>query len=326
MTPDLPCTGRARAHANIAVAKYWGKRDESRNLPLFDSVAFTVDGLTTETTATWDGDESRDVLVINGWQVPGHQLSRATRILDAIREQTGIVGRCVLHSTNNFPLSAGLASSASGCAAAALAASSAAGLSLSSNELSALARLGSGSASRSIPGGWTRWYAGSAPDGSDSFARTIAPATHWPLHVFVMLVADGPKDVSSTEAMRRCMESPFWDAYAREAASAADAAQDAILQRDFGALSKAMHHNALLLHALALSCHEPICFFAPKSIEILRHVLRTATAAPVCCTLDAGANVVVLCDENVCPFVKNDLTATGIPFLQCRIGEGARVL
>ena len=316
----------ARAHANIAVAKYWGKRDEERNLPIFDSIALNISGLMTETTAVWDEDDNRDALYINEWQVPDHLLVRMRRILDAIRSETGITSRCVLRSTNNFPLSSGLASSASGCAAAALAASAAAGLTLSEERLSALARLGSGSASRSIPGGWTRWFAGKSADGSDSFAKSIAPANHWPLHVFVLLVSDGPKSVSSSDAMRRCMDSPFWDAYVREASDAADIAQNAIIQRDFQALTRSMHHNAMLLHALAMSCKQPICYFAPKSIEIIQHILRASTAMQVCCTMDAGANVVVLCEDVVCPFVKNDIMAMKIPFIQCGIGEGAKLL
>ena len=316
----------ARAHANIAIAKYWGKRDENLNLPYFDSVAFNVDGLSTETTAIWNDDDFRDALVINGWQVPEHLLTRVHRILDVIRAETGLTKRCILHSKNNFPLSSGLAASASGCAAATLAAAAAAGLSLPEDRLSAIARLGSGSAARSIPAGWTRWYAGENPDGSDSYAKTIAPANHWSLHAFVILVSDTPKPVSSAEAMRRCIDSPFWQPYANEVKQAADFAQNAILQRDFHALTEAMHHNTMLLHALNMTCNPPICYFAPKSIELLQHILRASTAVQVCCTLDAGANVVVLCEEIVYPFVKNDIMAVGLPFVQCHIGGGASLV
>ncbi len=316
----------ARAHANIAIAKYWGKRDEELNLPLFDSVAFNVSDLTTETTAIWDEDDFRDALVINNWQVPSHKLGRIQRILDEVRRLSGLSKRCILHSKNNFPLATGLASSASGCAAAALATSKAAGLTLTESQLSSLARLGSGSASRSIPDGWTRWYAGENPDGSDSFAKSIAPASHWPLHVFVVQVGDAPKTVSSSEAMMLCQKSPFWNAYLQEAKSAAEQAQNAILQRDFAALTEAMHHNTMMLHALAMTCNPPICYFAPKSVELLQHIFRACQAVQVCCTLDAGANVVVLCEEIVYPFVKNDIIALGLPFIQSRIGSGATII
>lgn len=316
----------ARSHANIAIAKYWGKRDENLNLPICDSVAFNIADLTTDTTAVWDDDDFRDALVINNWQVPSHKLGRIKRILDQIRVQSGLTKRCILNSKNNFPLASGLASSASGCAAAALAASKAAGLSLSENQLSALARLGSGSAARSIPDGWTLWHAGSQPDGSDSFAESIAPASHWPLRCFIIRVDDAPKNVSSTDAMIRCKSSPFWDAYQKEASDAADFAKSAVLLRDFDALTKAMHHNMMLLHALNMSCYPPICYFAPKSIELIQHILRACQAIQVCCTLDAGANVVVLCEEIAYPFIKNNIIALGLPFIQSRIGNGTALL
>ncbi|MBR4985143.1 MAG: diphosphomevalonate decarboxylase [Proteobacteria bacterium] len=314
----------ARAHANIAVAKYWGKRNSDLNLPLFDSVAFNVEGLYTETTAVWDDDDFRDELIINDWQVPSHVMGRVQRILDSIRKDVGWSKRCVLRSRNNFARSAGLASSASGCAAAALAAASAAGLELSESQLSMLARLGSGSAARSIPAGWTRWYAGSDPDGSDAFAQTIAPPDHWPLHVFVVQISATQKAVSSSEAMMRCEKSPFWQAYLHEASQAADYAQTAILQRDFSALTYAMHHNMMLLHALCMTCDPPVCYVEPKSLELVKRILRACQAVQACCTMDAGANVVVLCEGASYPFVKNDIIALGVPFIQTKIGTGAQ--
>ncbi|MBO4350992.1 MAG: diphosphomevalonate decarboxylase [Proteobacteria bacterium] len=322
--PNLKAS--AIAHANIAVAKYWGKRNSDINLPYVDSIAFNVDGLVTETTACWNEDDFRDGLVINGWEVPSQNIGRIQRILDAIRQKTGITQRCILHSKNNFHLATGLASSASGCAAAALAASKAAGLDLTESELSSLARLGSGSAARSIPDGWTRWHAGKLEDGSDSYAVSIAPPEHWPLHVFVVQVSDTPKSISSTEAMKKCQDSPFWQTYLNESKDAADIAQNAIIQRDFTALTAALHHNTMLLHALAMTCQPPILFLAPKSLELIQHILRTSQAMQVCCTLDAGANVVILCEEVCWPFIKNDIIALGLPYIQTHIGHGARLI
>lgn len=317
---------RVRVHANVALAKYWGKRDEALNLPFFDSVAFNIEGLVTETSAYWHEEDTRDALVINGWQVPAQAMGRVERILEKIREMKGWKKRCTLQSRNNFPLASGLASSASGSAAAAFAAACAAGLDLSERELSALARLGSGSASRSIPGGWTRWYRGEKADGSDSYAQTIAGAEHWPLQVYVIQVTDAPKAISSTECMKRCMESPFWNVYAEEASRAADAIQQAIMQRDFRQFAKLVHQNTLRMHALTMTCAVPVCYFAPKSVEIMQKVLRASQAIPVCCTLDAGANVVVLCEESASPFVKNDIIALGLPYIQTRVGGGAKIV
>ena len=316
----------AKAHPNIAIAKYWGKRDEELNLPFFDSVGFTLDGLTTETTAIWDEGDFRDALVINHWNVPEHLMGRIKRILDEIRTMAELDGkRCVLQSKNNFPLSSGLASSASGCAAAAAAASAAAGLHLSTQELSCLARLGSGSAARCIAGGWTRWLAGCKEDGSDSYAVSIAPANHWPLCAFVVCVSEESKSVSSTDAMKKCQYSPYWPVFLEQAKQAADFAQNAILQKDFAQLTEAMHENMMQLHALAMTCHPPIFYMAPKSIELLQHIFRLSQALQVCCTMDAGSNVVVLCEEIAYPFVKNEIMALGVPFIQCQICGGVSV-
>ena len=313
------CVYRASAYANIAVAKYWGKRDAELNLPYFDSVSFSVGALKTETQAQWRDDLEADSLVIDGWDVPLSQMGRVTHILDEIRRRKSWDKRCILESHNSFPRSSGLASSASGCAAAAMAASGAAGLECSPEALSVLARLGSGSAARSVCSGWARWFAGTREDGLDSYAVQIAPHDHWPLCVFVVQVTADAKAVSSREAMVRCQQSPLWSAYMADARRAADLAENAIRHKNFAALSDVMHHSAMMLHALTLSCCPPICYFAPKSIELLRFVLRSCRALNVCCTLDAGANVVVLCEETSVPFVKNQIISLGVPFVQTEI-------
>ncbi len=317
----------ARAHANIAVAKYWGKRDAELNLPLFDSVAFNIEDLYTETTAVWNEEDPRDALSINGWNVPAQNLGRIQKMLNVIREKAGLgSARCVLTSRNNFQHSTGFASSASGAAAAALAASAAAGLELSEAELTQLARIGSGSAARSIPAGWTRAYAGSAEDGSDFYARSIAPANHWNLHVFAITIDSTRKRMSSTDGMMACTQSPLWNAYVDAAKQHADAAQNAIQQKDFKLLKEVMHESTSLLHAINLTAKPPIFYVTPKSLEFIEHFQRQSQAIPVCITLDAGANVIVLCEEVVYPFVKNDIIALGLPYIQSRIGGGTTLI
>ena len=316
-------TATAIARPNIAIAKYWGKRDESLNLPFFDSVSFGVDGLETRTTASWCDDIPDDVLFMNDCLVPECRMERMKRMMDVMRKQKGWSKKCAIHSHNNFAHSSGLASSASGAAGAALAMSHAAGISLSQTELSAFARLGSGSAARSIHAGWTRWYRGCCPDGSDSYAEQFAPPDFWALNVFVVQISTGPKLVSSTECMKLCMHSPFWNAYCAEVSSAADVVQDAVLNRDFEALAAASHHNAMLLHALTMSCPKPVCYFAPKTIEIIQKILRmSAEKMPVCFTIDAGSNVVILCEDAASSSVRNEIIALDVPFLQTTIGGG----
>ncbi len=317
----------ARAHANIALAKYWGKRDEELNLPFFDSVSINVEDLYTETTAVWNEEDVRDSLSINGWEVPAHKLGRIQKLLDEIRRRAGLEGyRCVLTSRNNFPVSTGLASSASGAAAAAMAASVSAGLSLNERELSQLARIGSGSAARSIPGGWVRAYAGSAEDGSDFYASSLFGQHYWNLHIFAILVDTKPKRVSSTDGMLACQKSPFWNAYMETAKHHADAAQNAIFQKDFSLLREVVHSSTCQLHALAATASPAIFYLSPKSLEIIEHIHRQSQAIPVCCTLDAGSNVIVICEDVVYPFVKNDIIALGLPYIQSKVGGGTTII
>ncbi len=317
----------ACAHANIAVAKYWGKRNIDLNLPFFDSLSFNLDGLYTETTAVWNDEDPRDALSINGWDVPAQNLGRIQNILNVIREKAGLEGkRCVLTSHNNFPHSTGLASSASGAAAATLAASVAAGLSLSELELTKIARLGSGSAARSIPSGWVRAYAGSQDDGSDFKAVSVFPANHWNLRIFVINVDANPKRISSSEGMLRSQQSPFWNAYLDTAKQHAEAAQRALMQKDFKALKEVVHASTFMMHALAATSNPPILYISPKSLEVIQHFMRQSQAIPVCCTLDAGANVILICEDVVYPFVKNDIIAMGLSYVQTRVGGGTTLV
>ncbi len=319
---DFEYTATAIAHPNIAIAKYWGKRDESLNLPLFDSVSFGVNGLETRTTASWSDDIPDDALYINDCQVPPSRMERMLRIIQTVRKLKGWAKKCEIHSHNNFAHSSGLASSASGAAGAAVAVSCAAGVVLSQTELSALARLGSGSAARSIHAGWTRWHAGHLDDGSDSYAEPFAPSDYWPLNVFIVQISNEPKAVSSTECMKRCMHSPLWDAYCAEVSSAAERVQHAVINRDFDDFAAASHHNAMLLHALTMSCPQPVCYFAPKTIALIQKIFAMRATMPVCCTLDAGPNVVILCEDIACSYVSNEIAALDVPFVQTTIGGG----
>ena len=119
--------------------------------------------------------------------------------------------------------------------------------------------------------------------------------------------------------------SPFWPAYQAEAQKHADIAEKAVKNRDFSAFADVMHRSTLMLHALALTSQPPVCYFAPQSIELLQFVLRSCQSLHVCCTLDAGANVVVLCEEVAAPFVKNHILSLDLPFIQTTIGGGVTV-
>mgnify|MGYP006290696053 CR=1 FL=1 len=192
----------AIAHPNIALVKYWGKRNVELNIPAAGSVSMTLGGLQTETTVEFDADLGYDQLRLDGDPVgSGRALDRVERFLDLVRGYADIEAGARVETRNNFPTAAGLASSASGFAALAKAATQAAGLELTAAELSGLARRGSGSAARSIFGGYVEMAAGDNEDGSDAVAHQIADADHWDLRCIVAETAEGQKKIGSTEGM-----------------------------------------------------------------------------------------------------------------------------
>ena len=190
-------TATALAHPNIAFIKYWGNRDDALRLPSNGSISMNLDGLFTRTTVSFSPSAQTDSLLLNHRPVTGPGLDRVSYILDIVRGMADLPHRAEVVSENNFPAGAGIASSAAAFAALALSASKAAGLDLSEAQLSALARRGSGSASRSIPAGFVEWKAGTNDE--DSYAVSIAPPEHWALTDCVAVVNAGHKKTGSTE-------------------------------------------------------------------------------------------------------------------------------
>src|SRR5574342_110791 len=188
-------TATAQANPNLAFIKYWGNRDNVLRLPMNGSISMNLDGLSTRTTVSFQPSLPFDELIINGHEVTGSGLDRVSYILDIVRGMANIHERAEVMSENNFPSGTGIASSASAFAALALAGSKAAGLNLSERELSRLARRGSGSAARSIPGGFVEWQAGTGDE--DSFAFSIAPAEHWALVDCIAVVSAAHKKTGS---------------------------------------------------------------------------------------------------------------------------------
>ncbi len=290
--PPAPA-GRAtaRAHPNIALVKYWGKADTAANLPATGSLSMTLDIFPTTTTVRLDPALAADRVVLNGVERDGVVADRVIRLLDHVRREarSGIAAH--VDSVNTVPSAAGLASSASGFAALATAASAAYGLDLDTRALSRLARRGSGSASRSIIPGFAVWHAGTD---EESFAEAVdAPD----LAMVVATVDANEKAVSSREAMRRtALTSPFYPAWVTSTAETLEAALEACRSGDALRLGRITESNALRMHAVIQSCDPPIRYLTPVSIALfdLAAQLRAEGFAAYA-TADAGPNVVFLC-------------------------------
>ncbi|HXY47057.1 MAG TPA: diphosphomevalonate decarboxylase [Thermoplasmata archaeon] len=205
MAPRTTLAATCEAPPNIALVKYWGVRDAERALPYNPSFSVSLDQLRSRTTVRFFPGPAKDRVVLNGREELGETRESVVQFLNRVREMAGSAYGAEVVSANNFPTATGLASSASGFAALAGAATAALGLRLSDRALSRLARYGSGSASRSVFGGFVEWRAGERPDGSDCYARPVYPPDHWPALVdLVVLVRGAPvKEVRSAEAMQR---------------------------------------------------------------------------------------------------------------------------
>jgi diphosphomevalonate decarboxylase len=291
-----PAARRARAGANFALIKYWGKADAALNVPAVGSISITLAALATETTVALDPDLAGDELTLNGRR-RDEDVAKISACLDLLRRQAGVDTRARVSSSNNFPTGAGLASSASGFAALVIAAEAALGLALSPRERSIVARQGSGSAARSIFGGFVEMHAGTAADGHDSFAEPLLGSSEWPLEVVIAVTAKGEKEVGSRSGMTRsATSSPYYAAWVAEQPPDLAAARAAIRARDFAALAELAEHNCLKMHAAAMAARPPLVYWNGATVECLHAVRRLrAGGVPVFFTIDAGPQLKAVC-------------------------------
>jgi diphosphomevalonate decarboxylase len=299
-------TATAIAHPNLALIKYWGNRDDRLRLPCNGSISINLDGLFARTQVAFDVGFTQDSLLLNGKQETGKALERMTGFLDLVR---GLAGRklyAIVASENNFPTGAGIASSAAAYAALSLAATHAFGLDLNEADLSRLARRGSGSACRSIPGGFVEWLPGA--DDASSYAVSIAPPEHWHLVDCIAIVEPKPKATGSTEGHHLAATSPLQSARVADAPRRLDVCRRAILDRDFEALAAISELDSTLMHAVMMTSSPPLFYWQPASLHLMKEIADWRQhGLPACYTLDAGPNVHVLCLEEAFGQVKRRL-------------------
>lgn len=320
----------ALAHANIALVKYWGKRDAALNLPAVGSISMTLEALSTCTSVEFRADLPGDVLLLNGRRAAAKQEQRVGAFLDLFRREAGISAAAEVVSENNFPTGAGLASSASGFAALALAAGAAAGLQLSPTRLTELARRGSGSAARSIFGGFVEMKTGERPDGADAVAVQLQAASYWPLAMLILITSDAEKDLGSTEGMNRTAQtSPYYPAWVASSAGDLAAMREAITGKDFQRLGEIAEFSCFKMHGLALSADPAILYWNDLSVTLIhevRRLRRQGYGAYV--TMDAGPQVKVICLPEDAPKLQQQLgQIAGIQrILSTALGGDARLI
>ncbi len=290
----------AIANANIALVKYWGNRNIDLTLPLNSSISVTLDGLNAVTTVEFDEKYKNDILILNGTEVTDQKLERVSKTLDNVRNLANITTRAKVSSNNNFPTAAGLASSAAGGAAIALAASKAAGLNFSERELSVIARKFSGSASRSVIGGFVEWNKGEEDDGSDCFAKQLAPIEHWSeFRIIATIISKEEKKVSSRTGMSRSVRtSPFYNSWLDNIQQDLDKIKKGVLEKDLALVGQTAEQNAVKMHSLAWTAKPSINYWAPGSLVVIKLVNQLRDEGIECYyTMDAGPQVKIICLE-----------------------------
>ncbi|HSL83739.1 MAG TPA: diphosphomevalonate decarboxylase [Thermoanaerobaculia bacterium] len=324
-----PRRATVSAPANIAFVKYWGARDLERALPWHPSISMTLEACRSVTTVEARAGLARDEVWLAGedgrLEAAAEGFARRVRgHLEAIRTRTGRAERFRVATRNTFPAAAGLASSATGFAALAVATARALDIEDDPRERSVLARFsGSGSAARSVLGGYVEWP--SDPRDAESPAAQIAPASHWDLRCVVALLETGPKDVSSLDGHRRAPTSPHYSRRLELVPERLAAARRAIQDRDLPALGPLLEREAIELHTVAMTSEPPIFYWRPATLDVLAAVrgLR-ARGVAAWSTMDAGANVHVICPPEDEPRVAAALEAVpGIQgLIRDRVGDG----
>ena len=284
----------AIAHPNIALIKYWGNREQALRIPANGSISLTLGGLDNRMSVRFDGELNSDTLVINEAPAAPEMVERASKHLDLLRTMADVADRAELVSETNFPLGAGIASSAAAFAAITVAAASALQLELSPEELSRIARRGSGSAARSIQGGFVELLAGDSDQ--TSFAQQIAPENHWPIIDLVVIVDEKLKHTGSSTGHALAASSPLQQSRVADAPRRLQACRSAILERDFPSLTQIVERDSDMMHAIMMTSEPPLHFWTGATLQVMAAVRELrADGVSVCYTIDAGPNVHCLC-------------------------------
>ncbi|MGC4092332.1 MAG: diphosphomevalonate decarboxylase [Polyangiaceae bacterium] len=281
---------RAVACSNIALVKYWGKSPLGQNLTAVPSLSLSLDALRTTTSVRFDAALNEDRVQLGDAWVSGRPLERVVRLLDEVRALAHVQARAEVVSHNDFPTASGLASSASGFAALALAAQAAAGLELPVADVSRLARRASASAARSLFAGYAELLA------EAESAEPVAPADWLDVRMLVAVTALGPKATQSTDGMLHTQAtSPYYTSWVTAASATFARAKQALLARDLETLGEAMEHSTLLMHASMMAAQPSLIYLRAATLSVIERVRQLRAAGSTAFfTMDAGPHVKVL--------------------------------
>lgn len=318
---------KARAHTNIALIKYWGKRDETLFLPMNSSLSLTLDEFYTETTVELSDSFETDRFILNNERQDDRETTKISRFLDLFRQEAGIQTAAKITSQNFVPTAAGLASSASAFAALGAAMNEASGLRMDLATLSTYVRRGSGSATRSVYGGFVEWQMGT--NSADSMAIEIDDAS-WDIGMITVAVNTNKKSVSSRDGMKLTVEtSAFYPAWLESTAKDLIAIKEAIHKQDFQQLGEITESNGMKMHGTMLAALPPFSYWEALTVEVLTKIREIRRQGWQCYfTMDAGPNVKILCRYSDAEAIKKLLTTAfpDNPVIISKVGGGVKLL
>jgi len=315
----------ARAHTNIALIKYWGKADDHLRLPLMSSLSLTLDAFYSDTSI--EKTDGPNVFYLNGENKNAADSKRVFNYLHLLQTKFGLAGNLIVHSTNHVPTSAGLASSSSAFAALAAAFCACYQIDVDKKELSRLARIGSGSASRSIYGGFAIWQKGH--DDESSYAYALDEHPQMDLQLLAIELNSGPKKLSSTKGMKEAQTSPFFKPWIKRNGFELKQMISAINNEDFTKLGSLAELNANEMHAVNLTAQPGFTYFEPDTVRAIKLIESLRENGIECYyTIDAGPNVKVLCQlRNVKEIIKNfESEFKNVKIIEAIFGSGISYL
>ncbi len=323
--------GSAISPPNIAFSKYWGKTNHELVLPANDSISMTLGSIYSHTTVEFSPQYDQDLVEIGDQNhspqpVAGSKKTRVTTHLARFRKLASIELKAKVVSQNNFPLGAGIASSASAFSALTAACIAALGLQVSKKRQSILTRLaGSGSATRSVFGGFVRWQKGR--ESNQSYAYQLFPADYWALADVVLVISNQEKKFSSLQGHSASAQSSLTNARVRQTKLDNQGLEQALAQKNFAALGKIIEKQMYLLHAVAMTSNPAILYWQPGTVWVLQQVQRLRQqGVQVYATLDAGPNPHLIVEQvnahRVIEYFKNSQYVQD--YFCCPVGRGTR--
>jgi len=317
----------ARAPANIALIKYWGKRSKAQRIPLNDSFSINLDEATTTTTVEFNPNLRNDEIEFIGEHCQDEECVRVINHLDRIRKRAKTKLYARVCTKNSFPKGTGIASSASGFAALTVAATASIGLHLNEKETTILARLGSGSACRSIPDGFAWWHAGTSS--KSSFAESVFPSTWWNIVDVICIVSKETKKVSSSDGMEAVKTSPFWKPRVKGIPEKITQLYQAIKTRNIISMGEILEEDAISMHCVMMTQNPPLFYWNEYTMRVIEAVYALrAEGVPAYFTMDAGPNVHILCRHEDAETIGNTMKSVGgvQTVIQAKPSEGTRIV